>query len=117
MSSDVIDESDVSLSIIGHPFGGALCLSNALSFDYSSSDQAYRLKSVAISGNSGSPLIDNKTNTVVGLYFAGGWDKETIKVNGDVEHFGYAVPVQHILGHFNGAVVNPNGTAGYTESF
>lgn len=109
LSTQDISKRDTSLSIIGHPFGGALRLSNALSYDYDSYDDDYRLKSVAISGNSGSPVIHNHTGKVVGLYFAGGWDKSTVQVDGQVEHFGYAKRIEDILAFFPSGLVRGNG--------
>ena len=56
------------LKIIGHPNCSSLRTGNAI-FSYGQ-DQNLVLRSIAISGNSGSPLFDLTTKKVVGLYHA-----------------------------------------------
>lgn len=84
------------LRIIGHPFGSALRVSNAIYSYYD--DYTLALKSVAISGNSGSPLIDLNSSSVIGLYNSADWDKYSVaKDSGKVEHYGYAISINYIL--------------------
>jgi hypothetical protein len=83
------------LVILGHPFTGALRSSDA--WLKKKDDSTLNLRSVAISGNSGSPLIDKQTGLVVGLYKASNWKKSTIqRGSGAVEHVGYATDIQAI---------------------
>lgn len=83
------------LGIVGHPFGSTLRQGTAY-IDRVSGD-SFNLKSVALSGNSGSPLIDLKTNRVIGLYNSSTWEKTSIKKDGSVEHFGYATRLSKII--------------------
>ncbi|EQC48429.1 trypsin-like peptidase domain protein [Bacteriovorax sp. BSW11_IV] len=83
------------LAIVGHPFGSTLRQGSAY-VDRVSGD-SFNLKSVALSGNSGSPLIDLKTNRVIGLYNSSKWDKASVKKDGSVEHFGYATRLSKIM--------------------
>lgn len=84
-----------SLEIIGHPFGSGLRKSKAELLKFYLDEM--RLKSIALSGNSGSPVIDTKSNKVVSLYWGGTWDKGSVKKNGEVDHYGISTPIPKII--------------------
>lgn len=85
------------LKLFGHTFSAALKETNAFFYDMGEED--IRLKSIVLSGSSGSPLILSKRKKVIGLYKASYWDKETVNLEGKVEHFGLATPMITILKH------------------
>lgn len=92
------NKDQFKLRILGHPFGGLLRAQNAVyDKNYSRDRNVYQLKSTAISGNSGSPLFDVNTETVLGLYHSARWDKRTVEMNGNVKHFGYASNIPAII--------------------
>lgn len=64
--------------LIGHPFGGTLRKSKTTIRDYDYDYYGHiRLDTVAISGNSGSAVIDPASGKIVGLYYASTWDKDS----------------------------------------
>jgi hypothetical protein len=94
VSSDVRDNKN--LRVIGHPMGASLRTGEAQIEDYA--DGIFKLKSVAVSGNSGSPLVDVASGKVLGLYNSSEWDKSRVDIsNGRVEHYGTAISSAAIL--------------------
>lgn len=98
--------------IIGHPAGGALRASDAY-IDSLIDGDFFALKSTAISGNSGSPMVNAETMEVEGLYHAGSWDKSSVTINGKVKHFGEAILLQRIFDFLKlGFDINQNDYSG-----
>lgn len=96
--SDSFENMD--LRIVGHPFGSSLRTSKAIFSDINTMTGHVDLKSVAISGNSGSPIVDISSGSakVVGLYNSSLWDKNSInKDNGSVKHVGGGKSIKHIV--------------------
>ena len=83
-------------ALIGHPFGASAKHSNAVILE--NKGNFFDLHTIALSGSSGSPVIDRNTGKVVGLYRGGKWSKETVnKKTGNVIHVGQAVNMNEIL--------------------
>lgn len=100
-TQDVKEVEWRSLVVLGHPMGSSLRASPA-SFSYEDGSDIY-LQSVAVSGNSGGPLIDAGTGNVIGLYHAGYWEKsETHSETGFTPHFGLAVALPQIWNQWAG---------------
>lgn len=88
-------EQSNDLEVIGHPNTSSLRKSEAYIRRIDSS--LLKIKSVTISGNSGSPVIDKSSDKLIALYFGGEWDKATIRTDGNIEHFGLAYRIDRIL--------------------
>jgi V8-like Glu-specific endopeptidase len=98
--------------IIGHPAGGALRESDAYIEGLVDGD-FFALKSTAISGNSGSPMLNSNTLEVEGLYHSGSWDKNSVSINGSVKHYGQAILLQRIFDFLKlGFDINQNNFSG-----
>lgn len=82
------------LYIVGHPFMAPAKVTAARLLYTDASD--LKLSSICLSGSSGSPLIDPKTDKVIGLYYAGQWDKAAVQKDGFTVHIGEAVGIQKI---------------------
>lgn len=82
--------------IIGHPAGGALRSSDAY-IDHLVGEDFFALRSTAISGNSGSPMMNSDTLEVEALYHAGSWDKGSVTNTGEVKHYGESILLNKIF--------------------
>jgi V8-like Glu-specific endopeptidase len=85
---------DTTYQILGHPMGGSLQVSAAKVYHYDR--DLITLTSVALSGTSGSPLLDTESGEVVGLYHAGYWPKSTVTREGSIQHFGEAIRITSV---------------------
>lgn len=81
---------------LGHPFGASLSL-NWSRFQRFSDNTTVRFITIAMPGNSGSPVIYKDSSQVVALHKAGGVDKSRTDVQGWVPHHGSATPMATIL--------------------
>lgn len=88
-------DGSVLYKIIGHPFGSALRTNDAYLRD--ANDTSFALTTTAISGNSGSPMVNSETGEVEGLYVGGSWDKSTIKKDGSILHISQATQIGSII--------------------
>lgn len=83
------------LKIQGHPFGAPQKATQALLA--SQRGGILKLQSHAVNGNSGSPVVLEKNQEVVGLYYEGSWDKTGMSLTGEVKHFGVALSTKTLL--------------------
>ncbi len=92
---DKIDEEKLpKATIVGHPWGASLRYNDAqVVFADTTSME---LRSVATSGNSGSPILNSQMQ-VIGLYHSSTWVKNTVTKDGKVNHFGYGTPTISIV--------------------
>ena len=90
------DLENRELGVIGHLGGSQTRVSPAQIFEFEKSN--YKLYSPALSGQSGSPLVDLQTGDVLGLYHSAEWDKESIRSDDkSVKHFGYASKINLVM--------------------
>jgi hypothetical protein len=90
------DLENRKLGVIGHLGGSQTRVSSARIFEFQKSN--YKLYSTALSGQSGSPLVDLQTGDVLGLYHSSEWDKEFIRSDDkSVKHFGYASKINLVM--------------------
>jgi hypothetical protein len=103
------DLENRELGIIGHLGGSQTRVSPARISAFQKSN--YQLYSPALSGQSGSPLIDLQTGDVLGLYHSGQWDKGSIR-NDDksVKHFGYASKINLVVDTIKKGLRNLEGS-------
>ncbi len=89
-------ETSQKYALIGHPYGTSAKYSEVMILE--NKQQYFDLHTIALSGSSGSPIIDLKSGKVVGLYRGGKWSKETVnKKTGNVIHVGQAINMKEIV--------------------
>lgn len=85
------------LVVLGHPHAGVLKASRARVLAADDKSGAVTLSGVAISGNSGSALIDSSIGKVVGVYHSSEWIKDSVMIeSGVTKREGYGTDLLQI---------------------